>query len=334
MKGRGYPQHTTHLVWRRLVNLEPDSSRTGDHQISARPCNADAPCGQEAAAFGPTCAVCHDPHANEIDPQLRNPKFSTNFFTFFNGSATTNLYFTNWMGVITTNTQYANDVFAAQYNPEIQICAQCHNSRGAAWQGTSRPPHHSPQYNLLIGAVQTNYLNGTNITMIAQHGTNALGCVRCHMHQERPETPTDANPAKTGHSFEFALETCVGAGCHNSTFQAQGFMFGMQLETSNNIAQIVNRLNQWATNKGPALFTTNYPKYLENAWEFTSRGSLSTITNAGPSNADQAKVPALIKQARFNLYLVGYDQSLGVHSPPSTRFLLNDASNKVWQTSQ
>jgi hypothetical protein len=111
-------------------------------------------------------------------------------------------------------------------------------------------------------------------------------------------------------------------------------MFGMQLETSNSIARIVGLLNQWATNKGPALFTTNYSKYLQNAWEFTAPGTLSTITNACPSSADQAKVPDAIKQARFNLYVVGYDQSQGVHNPPYTRFLLNDASNKVWISTQ
>ena len=55
---------------------------------------------------------------------------------------------------------------------------------------------------------------------------------------------------------------------------------------------------------------------------------------AGPSSTDQVKIPEAIRQARFNLYMVGYDQSLGVHNADYTRYLLMDASNKVWQASQ
>ena len=87
---------------------------------------------------GITCAVCHDPHSDALVAQLRNPTRSTNYYTMFTGSRTvTTNYFTNMFGVKSTNWTYYNDGFASQYNPNIQICAQCHNSRGARWDGRS-----------------------------------------------------------------------------------------------------------------------------------------------------------------------------------------------------
>ncbi len=44
-------------------------------------------------------------------------------------------------------------VFTNVYNPNVNVCGQCHNDRGAAWTDTSRAPHHSPQYNMLLGTV-------------------------------------------------------------------------------------------------------------------------------------------------------------------------------------
>ena len=77
--------------------------------------------------------------------------------------------------MVTVTTNWMNDNFAGQYNPSIHVCAQCHNSRGArwddigrTWNGTnfvasapswSRGPHNSPQYNILIGIIQPDYLN-------------------------------------------------------------------------------------------------------------------------------------------------------------------------------
>ena len=43
---------------------------------------------------------------------------------------------TNFMGVITTNVVFYSAAFANMYNPNIQVCAQCHNSRGARWVGS------------------------------------------------------------------------------------------------------------------------------------------------------------------------------------------------------
>jgi len=49
------------------------------------------------------------------------------------------------------------------------------------------------------------------------------------------------------------------------------------------------------------------------------------VTNAGPSVAEQALIPANIQKARFNLYLVLYDGSYGVHNPPHAINLLDTA---------
>ncbi len=282
------------------------------------------PSGHDAATYGPTCVVCHDPHSAENDFQLRNPLSSTNFFTFFTSTTIVTNYYTNFAGTVTSKVQYRNLAFNSQYDETVQVCAQCHNSRGATWQSTSRPPHHSPQYNLLIGAVQTNYLNGT-ASQPTPHGLNPNGCAQCHMQQETPETITEANPAYTGHRFEVSLLGCTVAGCHSSTNQAQLFLDSTQQDTTNRITELVGLLNQWGTTKAPDVLRTNYGAM---SWEFSTPGALSTGTT-GPSGAQQASIPNTIKQARFNLYLVFHDQSLGVHNGDYTRYLLDDAKTKV-----
>ena len=281
----------------------------------------------DATNFGPTCVTCHDPHLNERPRQLRLPLFSTNFFTFYTGAPTTNIYRTNWAGMITTNTYWANSIFASQYQTNMQLCAQCHNDRGANWQSSSRPPHRSPQYNLMIGAVQTNYLNGTNITMIRSHGRNSNGCVQCHMNLVTVADPSPANPNNTGHRFEIGYEGCANTGCHSSPTQAEIAIIGTQFDATNRIRTVVGLLNQWAVNNSPPILRTNHGAL---AWEYTSPGALSNPgTNSGPSSARQAFVPDTIKQARFNLYLVFQDASLGVHNGDYSRLLLDLAKSNV-----
>ena len=83
-----------------------------------------------------TCVVCHDPHSTNASPaQLNNPTASFNNFE------------------LTSSNVASETAFISFYNTNINInvCAQCHNDRGAAWTDTARAPHHSPQYNLLLG---------------------------------------------------------------------------------------------------------------------------------------------------------------------------------------
>jgi len=294
------------------------------------------PSAHEAATYGVTCSVCHDPHSKYNDFQLRNRLFSTNFFTLGTSYASTNVVRTNFSGTVTTNFYFLNTAFATQYDENIQICAQCHNSRGAKWTDTSRPPHHSPQYNLLIGSVQAGYLNGTT-PMPSPHGLNTNGCAQCHVvHVTPPGTIADTNPVVTGHSFEMNLIGCVAAGCHRSTNNARGFLVGMQADTTNGISEIVGLLNTWATTKAPAIIRTNYGAL---AWEYTTPGTLGNPSGntsvVGPPSGGtgvpnlQTNIPNTIKQARFNLYTVFHDQSLGAHNPDYTLRLLDLARTNV-----
>jgi hypothetical protein len=263
------------------------------------------PSREDAAYFGVTCAVCHDAHSLTGNArQLRNPTYSTNNFSYSTAATTT---------------------FAAQYREDIQVCAQCHNMRGARWQDTSRPPHHSPQYNMLIG--QGGYDLGNPV--IATHGLKIeKQCAHCHTH------PHDANPASattpnySGHTFEVRFEGCVQ--CHISTDIAGTIKETVQTVTKSQIDDVRAMLDRWATNKAPAALKGKYGRL---AWEYNNPGDLSNpkadATLRGPTTAEQADVPEAIKQARMNLYLVQYDGSFGVHNGKYARHLLNVARTNI-----
>src|ERR1035441_5465959 len=81
------------------------------------------------------CVVCHDQHAATGNPaQLRNPVASTNNFHLLIADAS------------------SASAFKAKAAARVNLCAQCHNDRGAAWTD-STAPHASVQYNYLLGAV-------------------------------------------------------------------------------------------------------------------------------------------------------------------------------------
>ena len=372
------------------------------------------PSGQDAAAYGQTCAVCHDPHSPtfvstnvvyttnvlawtnvasdygiyhtnvyyttnvtsatsvvKVPHQLRYPMNSTNFFTFFTSAATNITYYTNltyhngssgtnyWTNVVTAVTNYGNDGFLSQYNPNIQVCGQCHNTRGARWDGVgqiwsgtnfvastpswSSAPHNSPQYNILIGILQPDYLNSTNGKTVWTNSvlTNGIGiyathsgapggrslntnqCSTCHV----PIYTDKYGTFKTGHSFALDINGCALGGCHTSG--APNYR-ATQVSTTNQINGIVALLRAWATSQGPVLFPSTYQNYGQNAWEYTTPGALGDgSTNQGPSAADQPLLPTAIMQARYDLYMVNNDGSKGVHNPTFIPILLSDAKAKV-----
>lgn len=378
------------------------------------------PTATDAGAWGPTCAVCHDPHGLHPSPvfgdisntmvalapqytQLRNPTWSSNFFTM--ASQSDKRY--DAYG----NPYYMNTTFASMYNPNVNVCGQCHNTRGARWDGRgygllsnsipvtnwvvsaaytnvyvtnyniygqiagittntyptggvvtngvvtnvlvmvtglttningfSRAPHNSPQYNILIGILQPDYLNTTNGKTVYTNGVlnNGIGiyathsgiaakstyntnqCATCHV-----PSYTTAGGNVTGHSFDMDPNGCALGGCHTSGWPDY---IGYQVQTTNSIAAVVDLLNRWATNNAPALLGANYSKYKQNSWEYTAPGVLASVTNAGPSSADQLKLPAVIQQARFDVYMVRNDGSLGVHNPTFVPLVLKDAETKV-----
>jgi len=246
------------------------------------------------------CATCHDPHTATGNPaQLLNPTFSTNNYS------------------ITTSGS-----FQSQYNPDINLCAQCHNRRGAAWTDTSRAPHHSPQYNILLGNVGE-LESGSATYDPATHGMGITNqCVGCHMQkgaaQDQYHLPTH------NHSFQVDTFTrCVP--CHGD--QAAGLVDFTGSLITNQITVINTKLNEWALTKAPDALRVKYGTF---AWEFTTPGDLSP-GGTGPNATEQALIPANIRKARFDLYLVLYDGSLGVHNGPYSFKLLDAAQNWVQQ---
>jgi Cytochrome c554 and c-prime len=271
-----------------------------------------------------TCAVCHDPHATNANPaQLRDPVASTNQFHFLSSDVATVAAFT------------------AKYNSstKINLCAQCHNDRGAAWMDTTNAPHHSLQYNFLLGSVGELFNGRTNLAAVFNPGphsglpSSASGsisktfyltnqCVACHM-QSDPVVTSAHN-----HTFTPSYNVCLN--CHDG----QAAQAALTSDLSNQVATVITLLNEWAAFRAPPPLRTNGIV----AWEYSTSGGLTWTTNSagfvtswsltqpanftGPDAAGQALIPDNIKRARFDLYLVLNDGSFGVHNPPFARHLL------------
>ena len=284
-----------------LLNGAAQYPNPGDFQSNVT--TNDMPSTAVASTTGITCVACHDPHFKENDSQLRFPLASKIPFSYNTG----------------TN-------FAANYNPDVQVCAQCHNMRGASWTGTSRPPHHSPQYNILIG--YGGYDAGIAPGDVPQsaHMDIDTQCAHCHTHPSTPPSVSESTPAYMGHDFTPTMQAC--APCHDEVGAAL-LMATIQANTKKQIAEVKGLLDQWALTKAPADLSTKYGAL---AWEFTSIGQLSTPTAqvpTGPTTAEQKAVPDSIKQARHNLYMIEHDHSYGVHNGIYSRFLLNVARTNV-----
>ncbi len=243
------------------------------------------------------CATCHDPHQTNANPfQLRFPLASTNDY------------------FITTS-----DPFTNQVNPQVNLCAQCHNHRGASWTATGRSPHHSPQYNMLLGTVG----ELDSPAPLYQPSTHALRvtnqCAGCHM-QSRASS-TNGQPALAGHKFIVEIYD-VCATCHT---EPQMLVQFTTAAVSNRCDQIKASLDLWATTKAPEALRSKYGAL---AWEYTVPGTFAT-GGSGPASAEQALIPDNIRKARFNLYLVVYDGSYGVHNSYFASSLLDKATQWI-----
>jgi len=249
------------------------------------------------ASLGIQCINCHDPHQpNAYPAQLIYPLASTNdYFMPTNGS------------------------FASHYNPKINICGQCHNHAGASWTNSAAPPHLSSQYNMLLGTVGElasglkHYQPGAHAILLTNQ------CVDCHM-QTTPFVST-AIPGDAGHTFTVdRYDLCLK--CHPLPGPLVQFTQGA---VSNEVQQVKFDLDYWATNNAPAALR---PKYGTRAWEYTAPGPLSP-GGPGPNKTEQAQIPVNIRKARFNVYVVLSDGSLGVHNPEYCVTLLQAAEDWI-----
>jgi ferredoxin len=277
------------------------------------------------------CAVCHDPHQTHTHANVLNGVVSNAWTGLVITNRQLGATYTNQVRNPFASTQdyflSTSDIFASKYDPEVNICGQCHNHRGANWRSSTRPPHHSPQYNFLLGSVgelPSGSLTNANNHLPASHSLLEKQCVSCHMQMTEGEVGPPETPAVTGHGFRVdRYDAC--ADCH-PMFVDEFVAFTQQV-VNDRIQRAKNALDQWALVKQGGMLGNNY--YGALAWEYTNPGDLSS--GRGPTAADQALIPDNIKKARFNLYLVLYDGSYGVHNGYLAGALLDAAENWVAQ---
>ena len=152
----------------------------------------------------------------------------------------------------------------------------------------------------------------------------------------------DAPPAITqGHTFAVTShDICLN--CHSIDPGSSG------PGISNEVTTVLVLLNNWAANQAPtALQTNSGASKGVPIWEYTTPGGLTLETNSlgyatgwtlvdqgtnsGPNSAGQALIPGNIRKARFNLYLVVNDGSLGVHNWIFALNLLSSAQSLISQ---
>jgi hypothetical protein len=261
---------------------------------------------------GVQCENCHGPvashAANDYDPTTRPPPVTT--------------YSTNDYTLVVTQAVPTN------YVANINVCANCHNDRGASWTNSSAPPSPLPQYNMLLGTVgELASVSPYNPSTHALSITNQ--CLGCHT-----QTVPYGSPPPTGiygHAVGVLDSYALCASCHASAENASNLVVFVTAVFTNQIATLQASLDEWATNSTwAATNSALVAKYGTRAWEYTTPGALSP-GGPGPNAAEQAAIPANIQQARFNLYLVLYDGSFGVHNPLYSLSLLDTAQNWVEQ---
>ena len=257
--------------------------------------NDPLPLGDANMPLG--CVTCHDPHQLTGNPaQLRNPIASTNYFSLA-----------------------TSDVFTNKYDANIGICAQCHNDRGASWTESDRSPHHSPQYNMLLGTVGE-LESGLPPNEPGSHGRFIMDqCVACHMPANAlVPSPT---PHKSGSSHAMRVQSYeLCRNCHPSP---EGLLEFTSMAISFQIQTTKGLLDNWALTKAPPELL----KYGTNAWEYTRPGELSS--GSGPTSSEQQLIPVNVRKARFNMYIVLNDGSHGAHNGPYAITLLETAQQWV-----
>jgi hypothetical protein len=242
--------------------------------------------GQDPATLNAvTCVICHDPHK------------ATGFSAGADPGEDFQLRFPEVADPVPSNV-----LADAQNSARFNLCGQCHRSREATWQTTTRPPHHSVQANMYTGEMPIP--DGTTALVVNQRSVHRFvpkQCVSCHM--PTAEFESTEQPADSGHRFVVGFTNCSGTGCHASVADAQAIKTTLQTEIQNGLNTIKTRLGDPLT------------------WEYSSNGGPAVQTGVSP----------LIKQVRFEYYYVLNDLSMGVHNPGYTRAILADASARLTQ---
>jgi hypothetical protein len=199
-----------------------------------------------------------------------------------------------------------------------------------------------------VGAVPTNFPTDYRPAPAVHGGTryvtNVLNqvlavtnqCVTCHMQTEEYQGGPPEVAANTGHKFSVdSYQACLG--CHAPLLTpeegeelVQDFVDFTAWVVNMEILETQSLLDEWAIYYAPPAIT-NYGTL---AWEYRPVGDLSQPpigpTLNGPTLKEQQDwIPDKIKKARFNLYLVYYDGSFGVHNGPYALNLLKYAQDWV-----
>lgn len=284
--------------------------------------NQPLPSGHEAGAIGVACATCHDPHNKYVHTNvLAGVQSFTNTLTGFAYLITNNAVGVRYTNQLRETLASLLDYrtggnFTTNYSPQVNVCAQCHNDRGASYRDTNAPPHHSPQYNMLLGTVGE-LTTGARPNLPATHSRIEKQCVTCHM---------PASAQQSGHRFAVtSYDAC--ASCHGSAANARDFTVFVKWIISSLSQGVKDSLDEWATTKSPPEIRPYGPL----AWEYVNAGQLSSPAGTlhGPAASEQHYIPENIQKARFNLYLVINDGSYGVHNGPYAITLLDAAQSWV-----
>jgi hypothetical protein len=235
---------------------------------------------------GITCVICHMPHqktGNAPEPedgrdyQLRFPEAASPTPT--------------------------NTIDAATDPTRLNVCGQCHHSRGKTWVETSRGPHHSVQANVYIGEMPMPDADAPPTPLVPSrvsvHSFATEQCGTCHLY--RQDFMDEQAPAISGHVFMVNTAGCASAGCHPSTDAATAALATLQAEIQTRLDDILTRLGDPAN------------------WEYTSDG--------GPNAAGQALISDNIKKVRFLYHYTINDGSLGIHNPAYVRDMMTEASD-------
>lgn len=302
------------------------------------------PTTNQVLEAGVGCVTCHDPHNQHLENggyHLRYPLYSTNAYTV------PYMQFTNTYGPLwgangmafgasrATNFFLAWTNHMSYYNPDVMLCGQCHRERVSELTTVlNSSTHVSHQYSMNSATIgittDTNTVPRPVLgTGSSQHGINTKGasCTLCHV----------------PHEFHVETNGCYLSGCHDINVDSNmtEVIETAQASISNAILNVRDLLNAWSlsTNCPSSITNTHLTGYSPARWtikwEYQSVGDLgkwgvpAAQTNTGTSSAQQSVIPLAIREARYNLYLVRNDESMGVHNPDWARYLIAVASNKV-----